>query len=74
MPRPLPEPLPSNLDPEINKHLADVEWREADGEDHQDGGKEPDGTRPPRLALLGHQAVIGGEEACDTQGETRHGQ
>lgn len=51
-----------------------MEWREADSEDHQDSGQQPDGACPPRSALLGHQAVAGGEKAGDAQGKTHHGQ
>lgn len=50
-----------------------MEWCETDSEDHQDGGQQSDGTSPPRSALLGHQAMTGGEKAGDTQGETHHG-
>ena len=74
MPRPLPQPLPSNSDPEVNQQLPDVERREADGEDHQDGGQQSDGARPPRPALLGHQALAGGQKTGDAQGEAHHGQ
>lgn len=51
-----------------------MERREADGEDHQHGGQQSDGARPPRPALLGHQAVAEGEETGDAQGEAHHGQ
>lgn len=72
MPRPLLESLFSDFDLEVNQHLADVKRSKANSEDHQDGNEQPDGTSPPRPALLGHQALAGGEETSDTQGEAHH--
>lgn len=57
--RPLTWPLPPDFEAEVNQQLSDVERREADGEDQQDGGQQPDGPSPPGPALLGHQAVAG---------------
>lgn len=74
MPHPLPEPILSSFDPEVNENLPDVKWREAQSEDHQNGGQQPDGTCPPCPALLGHQAVGGGEKTGDAQSETHHSQ
>lgn len=71
---PLAQPVHSDSDPEVDQHLPDVERREAEHEDHQDGGQQPDGTRPPRLAVLGHQAMAGGQEAGDAQSEAHHSQ
>lgn len=51
-----------------------MERREADSEDHQDGGQQSDGTRPPSPALLRHQALAGGQKTGDAQGEAHHGQ
>lgn len=72
MPGPLSEAHAFDFDLEVNQHLADVKRCEANGEDHQDGGQQPDGTSPPRPALLGHQAVSGGEKTGDAQGEAHH--
>lgn len=72
--RPLTWPLPQSFEAEVSQHLPDVERREADGEDHQDGGQQPDGPSPPGPALLGHQAVAGGQETGEAQSEAHHGQ
>lgn len=74
VPRPLPRPSPSHVDPEVDQHLPDVEGGEAEGEDHQDSGQQPDGASSPRPALLMHQAVARGEETSYAQGEAHHGQ
>lgn len=71
VPRPLPQRLPSHSDLEVNQHLADVEGREAHGEDHQDSSQKSDGTGPSHPALVG-QAVAGGEKTGDTQSEAHH--
>lgn len=74
VPHPLTWPLPQRFEAEVSQHLPDVERREADGEDHQDGGQQPDGPSPPGPALLGHQAVAGGQETGEAQSEAHHGQ
>lgn len=74
VPHRLTWPLPADLKVEVNQQLSDVERREADSEDHQNGGQQPDGPSPPGPALLGHQAVAGWEKAGEAQSEAHHSQ
>lgn len=71
---PLPQSISSHFQAKVDQHLSDVKRCEAESEDHQDGGQQPDGTSPPRPALLGHQALAGREKTGDTQGEAHHSQ